>query len=132
MLFLLNQELIDLGDPVEALQEAGVAGDLKHLPSIAKIVALGQDAAFAAQGIEQAHPGIRRTLAAMFALSGQVNCALFLNPAHPQSPRDVAVRLAQAPLTTMAFLLSAQETGRLTAAVINHHVWRVAGGVAAA
>lgn len=132
MLFLLNQEVIDLGDPVEALQEAGVAGDLARMPTLAKIVALGQDAAFAAQGIEQAHPGIRRTLAALLGVSGEVNCALFLTTEKTVVARDVAVRLGQAPLTTMALLLSAQQSGRLTAQLINHHVWRVAGGVAAA
>ena len=131
MLFLLNQEVIDLGDPVETLRASGVA-DIMHLPSVAKLVQLGQDAAFAANGIEHAHEGIRRTLAAMLAMSGQANCALFLCPPKARSAREVAVRLGQAPLTTMAFLLSAQESGRLSATTINQHVWRVAGAEAAA
>ena len=131
MLFLLNQELIDLGDPVETLAACGVADALRQ-PSVPKLVALGQDACFAAGGIANAHPGIRRTLAAMMALSGQVNCALFLCPPAARTARDVAVRLGQAPITTLAMLLSAQAEGRLNAALINHHVWRVAGSEAAA
>ncbi len=131
MLFLLNQEVLDIGDPIETLVAGGIA-DVMHLPSIPKLVSLGQDAAFAAQGMEHAHVGIRRTLAAMLSMSGQVNCALFLPPAQARSARDVAVRLGVAPITTLAFLFTAQESGVLTAALINHHVWRVAGGAAAA
>jgi hypothetical protein len=129
MLVLLNQEIVDVGDPVETLAACGVA-DLRE-PSMAKLVALGQDAAFAAGGLERAHPGIKRTLAAYFALSGAVNCALFLPPPRARSPRDVAVRLGFAPLTTLAFLLSAQSSGTLSAALINSQVWQVAGGEAA-
>ena len=131
MLFLLNQELIDLGDPVEALQACGVA-DVMHLPSLAKMVSLGQDAAYAGNGMEGAHPSIRRTLAAMLAMTSQVNCALFLCPPKARSAREVAVRLGLAPITTLAFLASAQENGRLSPALINEQVWRVAGAVAAA
>ena len=131
MLFLLNQELMDLGDPVETLLASGAA-DAMNVPSLAKLVTLGQDAAYAGNGMEGAHPGIRRTLAAMLAMSGQVNCAMFLCPPQARSPREVAVRLGVAPITTLAFLLSAQDAGRLSAALINEQVWRVADGAAAA
>ena len=130
MLFVLNQEVLDLGDPCEALKACGV-GDLTRQPSLAKLVTLGQDAAFAGGGMEHAHAGIRRTLAAMLAMSGQVNCAMFLCPPRPRSAREVAVRLGFAPITTLAFLLTAQDSGRLNAALINQHVW-VAGNEAAA
>jgi hypothetical protein len=96
------------------------------------LVTLGQDAAFAGRGLENAHPGIRRTLAALFAASGEANCGLFLYPKGANSAREVAVRLGMAPITTLAQLKSAQDGGRLTAEMINHHVWRVAGGEAAA
>ena len=131
MLFLLNQELIDLGDPFETLQASG-GGEVKALPSLGKLVMLGQDAAFAGHGIEGAHLNIRRTLAAMLAMTGQVNCALFLCPPKARSPREVAVRLGMAPITTMAALALARDAGGLSAALINDQVWRVAGGVAAA
>jgi hypothetical protein len=129
MLVLLNQEVIDVGDPMEGLRACGVV-DMRT-PSIAKIVSLGQDAAFAAGGLDNAHIGIRRTLACFLAMSGEANCALFLCPLRPKSPREVAVRLAFAPLTTMVFLLSAQETGKLNANLINQHVWLAQAGAAA-
>jgi hypothetical protein len=128
MLVLLNQEIVDVGDPLETLIACGVAD--RREPSVAKLVALGQDAAFAAGGLEHAHPGIKRTLAAYFAMSGTVNCALFLPPPRARSPRDVAVRLGFAPITTMAFLLTAQNSGKLTPSLINGHVWQVTGAAA--
>lgn len=130
MLVLLNQEVVDVGDPIETLRECGVA-DLRA-PSTSRLVRLGQDATFAAKGIENAHPGIKRTLCAFFALSGEVNCALFLCPPKARSARDVAVRLGSAPITTMAFLLSAQSKGQLTPALVNHYVWKLASDEAAA
>ncbi|MGE0596605.1 MAG: hypothetical protein AB7P07_09565 [Hyphomonadaceae bacterium] len=130
MLFLLNQDLIDVGDPMEALQHLGLG--MRAPPSIAQLVKLGQDAAFAGAGIENAHEGIRRTLSALFCLSGQANCALFLVPPRARAPAEVTYRLAYAPLTTMVFLRSAQDAGKLNAALINEQVWRVAPGERAA
>lgn len=130
MIVLLNQEIIDVGDPAETLTQYGVA-DLR-MPTIAKVVALGQDAAYAAKGLENAHRDIRRTLAALLASSGEVNCALFLAPAAARSPREVAVRVGYAPILTLAYLLSAQQAGKLTPALINKHVWQLASGDAAA
>lgn len=130
MLILINEEVIDVGDPAETLRECGVADD--RTPAIARMVALGQDAAFAARGIEHAHPGIRRVLASYFALTGQVNCALFVCPPNAVSPREVAVRLGDAPFTTLVHLYSVQQEGKLSASMVNHHVWRLAPSVVAA
>lgn len=130
MIILLNQEVIDVGDPTQTLRRYGAA-DLR-LPSLAKVVALGQDAAYTAKGLEHAHVGIRHTLAALLAISGEVNCALFLCPPKAKSPRDVAVRVAYAPIMTLAYLLSAQQSGKLSPAMINQQVWQLASGEAAA
>ncbi|MES1199384.1 MAG: hypothetical protein ABUS48_05315 [Pseudomonadota bacterium] len=130
MLILLNQEVIDVGDPPTTLEALGLP-DARPI-TLAKLVALGQDAAFAAGGMENAHPGIRQTLAAFMGLTGDANCALFLCPPRARSPRDVAVRLGYAPITTMVFLLSAQQSGRLNAALINAQVWRLADAPTAA
>ena len=130
MLVLLNQVVVDVGDPLDTLQALRV-GDLRT-PSMAKLQRMGQDAAFAGKGLERAHNDLLRTLASYIALNGQANCALFVCPDQAKSARDVAVRFGLAPITTMALLLSEQQVGRLTPAVINHYVWRVAQGPAAA
>ncbi|HWA00144.1 MAG TPA: hypothetical protein VG841_07490 [Caulobacterales bacterium] len=124
MLVLLNLEMIDVGDPLATLRELGMA-EARPIGA-AKLVALGQEAAFSAGALENAHPAIRRALAAFMGLGGEANCALFLAPPGARTPRDVAVRLGLAPITTMAFLLSAQQAGKLNAAMINAQVWRLA------
>jgi hypothetical protein len=130
MLVLLNQAVIDVGDPLDMLQALRVS-DLRT-PSMAKLQRMGQDAAFAGKGLERAHEAVLRTLASYIALNGQANCALFVCPDRAKSAREVAVRFGLAPITTMAMLLSEQQAGRLTPAIINHYVWRVAQGPAAA
>jgi hypothetical protein len=130
MLVLLNQSVIDVGDPLETLKALRVTD--MNTPSMAKILRMGQDAAFAGRGLERAHGDLLRTLASYIALNGQANCALFLCPEKAKSARDVAVRFGLAPITTMAMLLFEQDAGRLTPTLINHYVWRVAQGPAAA
>jgi hypothetical protein len=131
MLILLNAHIYDVGDPVETLTGLGV--DPKRAPhDRAALVKLGQDAAFAGKGLENAHDGIRMTLASLFAVSGEANCCLFLYTPQMRSALDVAMRLAIAPITTLAHLKSTQDAGLLTPAMINHHIWKVVGGAAAA
>jgi hypothetical protein len=131
MLFLLNEAVIDLGDPCETLRACG-AGMVGRIPSLARLTRHGQEAAFAARDIAGAHENVQRALAALLVLTGEVNCALFLCPPKARSARDVAVRFALAPITTLAFLYSAQESGRLTPALINQNVWRLASAEPAA
>jgi hypothetical protein len=131
MLFLLNEDLIDLGDPLATLRACGV-GEPRRAPSLSSLTVHGQEAAFAGRGLGAAHPDVRRALAALFALTGRLNCALFVCPQRAVSAREVAVRYALAPLTTLAFLHAAQQSGRLNAALINHHVWRLASQAPAA
>ncbi len=131
MLFLLNEEMLDIGVPYETLAACGVRDSLRP-PSIAQIIAGAQEAAFAGRGLEHAHETIRLTLAAQLGLTGRVNCALIVCPPKARSPREVAVRLALAPITTLAYLQDQRRMGRLTAMLINREVWRLAGGAPAA
>lgn len=131
MLVLLNQEIIDVGDPMTTLQAIG-SSDFRGIPSVGQAVLRGQDAAFAARGLENAHEDVRRGLAAYVALAGPANCCIFLCPPNARSPRDVAVRLAEAPMDTLVYLWTLQQDGRLTAGLINHHVWNAMAGISAA
>jgi len=131
MLFLLNDRVLDLGEPVETLRRLGAA-DPARLPQPSAIVAMGQDAAFASANFAHGHPDLALSIAAMIALTSEANCALFVAPPRARSARQVGVQFAFAPLTTMAFLCDAQTRGALTAAMINTHVWRLAGRAGAA
>ncbi|MET0183323.1 MAG: hypothetical protein ABW199_10595 [Caulobacterales bacterium] len=131
MLFLLNDRVLDLGDPAETLQRIGTA-DPGRPPKMRAIIAMGQDAAFASANFQASHPDLALSIAAMVALISEANCALFVCPPRARSARQVGVQFAFAPLTTLAFLDDAQARGVLTAAMINGHVWRLAGRAGAA
>jgi hypothetical protein len=131
MLILMNQEVIDIADPLTTLQEMG-GFNLRGVPTVSQVVTHGQDAAFAAQGLENAHENVRMTLACLIALSGPANCGIFLYQPGMTSPRQVPVRLGEAPMDTLVYLLSAQQQGGLTAALVNRHVWAAAASVPAA
>ncbi len=131
MLFLLNDRVLDLGEPAETLLRLGTA-DPARLPRTSQIVAMGQDAAFASANFSQGHPDMMLSIAAMIALTSEANCALFVAPPGARSARQVGVQFAFAPLTTMAFLKDAESKGALTPAMINAHVWRLAGRAGAA
>ena len=131
MLFLLNDRVLDLGEPTETLLRLGTA-DPARLPRTSQIVAMAQDAAFASANFAHGHPDLARSIAAMIALTSEANCALFVAPPGARSARQVGVQFAYAPLTTMAFLKDAESKSSLTAAMINAHVWRLAGRAGAA
>ncbi len=130
MLILLNQEVVDVADPLTTLQELG-GTNIRGVPSVAQALMHGQDATFAAGGLENAHESVRMTLACLIALSGPANCGIFLFQAGLQSPRQVPVRLGEAPMDTLVYLLSLQQQGRLTPALVNRHVWAAANAPAA-
>ena len=130
MLFLLNEQVLDIGVPHETLEACGVKLPAR-LQGVAEAVAAGQEAAFAGNGLTQAHENVRLTVAARLGLTGRVNCALFLCPPKARSPREVAVRLGYAPITTLAYLAKQQDAGRLSPGLINREVWLAAGAPAA-
>lgn len=129
MLFLLNEEILDIEDPWESARvlKLGAAP-----PVLADVVGMGQMAAFGARGLENAHPEVRKMVASLLWSSGRVNCALLLCPAGAATAREVQVRLAYAPWTNMLTLWEEQLRGTLTPAMINGYVWRLAASVVAA
>jgi hypothetical protein len=130
MLVLLNQEVVDVADPFTTLQELG-GTTIRGVPTPNQAVIHGQDATFAAGGLENAHENVRMGLACLIALSGPANCAIFLFGPQLKSPREVPVRLGAAPMDTLVYLLSLQEQGRLTSALVNRHVWQAVSAPAA-
>lgn len=130
MLFLLNHRVLDLGDVGATLRACG--GDPRSVPATRKVIALGQDAAYATAGFTNGHNDLAVSIACMLSLAMQANCALFVCPAHARSPRDVLVQFAFAPLTTLAYLADVQTRAELGPALVNAHVWRLAGRAPAA
>lgn len=122
MLFLLNSQVLDIHEAIETLSvEAAV--ERRATPSLFSAVQLAQRAMFSAGSFEKADPAVVRRIAATIALSSEANVALFVVALNARSWRDVATRLASAPLTTMAHLWRLQKHGPLSAGVINRDVW---------
>lgn len=128
MLFLLNDEVLDIGLPHEVLEARGLGAGL----SAGGVMAFGRQTAFATMGLDKASPDERRGLAAMIATVTDANCALFVVPANALGPGDVAAALARAPLQTLVRLDSHQTAGRLAAGLVNAHVWSLVPRVDAA
>jgi hypothetical protein len=123
MLFLLNTELLDLQAETEALTREAVQ-ERRATPSLYRAVQLGQRVFFQNGGFQNADPRLVRRIGAAIGLASEANAAIFVFPqVVARSPREVAVRLGSAPLTTMAYLWTLQKRGPLTAGVINRDVW---------
>lgn len=122
MLFLLNTELLDLQAETEALTREAVE-QRRPTPSLFRSVQLGQRVFFQHGGFHNADPRLVRRIAAAIGLASEANAAIFVFPAVARSPRDVAVRLGSAPLTTMAYLWNLQKRGPLTAGIVNRDIW---------
>jgi hypothetical protein len=126
MLFLLNTEVLDLQAETEALTREAVE-ERRATPSLFRSVQLGQRVFFQTGGFQNADPRLVRRIAAAIGLSSEANAAIFMFPqVVVRSPRDVAVRLGAAPLTTMAYLWTLQKRGPLSAGVVNRDVWNQA------
>lgn len=130
MLFLLNDQVLDLAEEVERVRAELTA--TRSPPSLFKAVTLGQHVMFAGYSFRLVHPSAALRVAALIAMASDANAALFVRPETARRPQDVAVRLAAAPLTTLAHLQQYQREGALTAAQANAHVWRLASGASAA
>lgn len=124
MLFLLNDTVLDLGVAGETF--ARVGGGPPATARLGHGVRAGQEAMFAAGAFTRAHPDVAFAVAAEIALASEANAALFVRPAKVKGPQDVAVRLASAPLTTLARLLAHQNRFGPDPAYVNDQVWTLA------
>lgn len=121
MLFLLNDTVLNLGLPGDTFARAG--GGSPSAANLGHAVRAGQEAIFAAGAFTRAHPDIAFAVAAEIALASEANAVLFVAPPRVKRPEEVAVRLASAPLTTLARLLAHQSRVGPDPAFVNQQVW---------
>lgn len=126
MLFLLNDTVLDLGVPGDAFARLGRGSPLGA--RLGHAIRAGQEAMLAAGAFNRAHPDVAFAVAAEIALSSEANAALFVIPGGVKKPDEVAVRLASAPLTTLARLLAHQSRFGPDPALANQEVWTLAQG----
>ncbi len=128
MLFLLNDTVLDLGLPADTFARVGGGSPAKARMDHA--IRTGQEALFSAGSFANAHPDVAFAIATEIALSSEANAALFVVPMRARKPVEVAVRLASAPLTTLARLLVYQNRFGCDPAFVNQQVWNLAGAAA--
>ena len=130
MLFLLNDQVLNIGAEAEAVRAE--YGPRRRMPSLYQAVALGQQVMFAGGSFHEVHPSAALRVATLIALASEANAALFVRLINAAKPDDVAVRLASVPLTTLAWLEQHQPEGLLPPGMVNEHVWRLASSASAA
>jgi hypothetical protein len=128
MLFLLNDTVLDLGLPAEMFARVGGGTPVKARMDHA--ISAGQEALFSAGAFQSAHPDVVFAIAAEIALCSEANAALFVAPPRVRKPAEVAVRLASAPLTTLARIQAYQKRFGPDPAFVNQQVWNLAGAAA--
>lgn len=127
MLFLLNEQVLDLGAPELRLRElmGARAAQMERLAPRA-VTELGQDIYFNVPDGTAPDMKARTVLSCLIAMTIEADAAVFVKPPRAANPQQVAVRMATLPITTLSFLESMQEAGELTAKLINQTVWQQA------
>lgn len=127
MLFLLNEQVIDLDVPAQTLRErVGERADKLEKLTARAVMSLGQDMYFNLPNGKQPDEQARTVLACLVAMKIEADAALFVRPPNAQRPEDVAIRFATLPITTLSFLSMMQEVDMLTPRMINENVWEQA------
>jgi hypothetical protein len=127
MLFLLNEMVLDIGLPGDTFAKVGGSPAKARMDHAIKT---GQEALLAAGVFTNAHPDVLYAIAAEIALSSEANAALFVVPPRARKAAEVAVRLASAPLTTLARLQVYQNRFGTDPAYVNQQVWSLAASAA--
>ena len=125
MHFLMNDQVIEVGDPNKALQACRSLLTEVPLQNLRPqdAVALGQATFFSLPPRGRPDPMIAKALAALLNAKTEANAALFVKPVTAQSHSDVLVRLADIPLPTLAYLKAHQRGEALDPNLVNQSVW---------
>lgn len=124
LLFLLNEQVVDLDVPELRLRElVGQRADKLERLGPRGVMALGQEIYFNVPDGGQPDQKARTVLSCLIAITIEADAAVFVKPARATRPQHVAVRLATLPITTLSFLQSMQDAGMLTPRLINQTVW---------
>lgn len=130
MLFLMNDSVIDIGDPEMSLIDAvGVIGLRHDRLSARDVVEMGRQVWFKARGEPSA--AVQRAIAALIAMKLEADAALFIVPPDARGPADVKTRFASASTTLIAQMYARQNIGALTPREINEAIWAQASSQAA-
>ncbi|MFC7290908.1 hypothetical protein [Hirschia litorea] len=125
MLFLLNDQVLDVGDPRTTIRE--FSGQLTDIP-YAKLraphaISLGQALFYHCPADRKPSAGALRALGALIFEFTEANAALFVRPLNAKGPQDVQLRLAEVQLPVIANLFQQQTRKPLSPVLVNDCVW---------
>ncbi|MBI1339507.1 hypothetical protein GC169_04745 [bacterium] len=126
MLFLLNDEVLDLGDPPTRIAEARelIRQSEALRMSRRETLDLAKTAYFKATVPGRPPLRLRMLISALIAVKFEADAALFVKPANARVSNDVLSRLATTPMTLLAHLYQMQRLGPLEPDYVNDAVWR--------
>ncbi len=125
MLFLLNDQVLDIGDPLTTIREC--AGQLTDVPYQklrgSHAIGLGQALFYQCPPNQRPSQGALKALGALIVEYTEANAALFVRPINAKGPQDVQLRLAAVQLPVMANLFQSQKRQPLSPVLVNSSVW---------
>ena len=125
MLFLVNNRVLDIGNAA-ATAEQGVrllSDTPLHALRPHDAIEIGQAMFHSCDGSERPDDIPLKALAALIAEKSEANCALFVKPPNARVHTDVLVRLADVPITTLAYLQQMQTAEGCDVRMVNQAVW---------
>jgi hypothetical protein len=125
MRFLLNDALLDIGEPQRTLAETEcpVAPDRLRKMSRAELLSLVQGVFFLTPDFVREKPDKAVALAALVYLKTDANALLCVRTPQVKVAGDMPVRLAQMSLQVVADLARRENEGNLTPEAVDRAVW---------
>lgn len=125
MLFLMNDQVLDIGDPLTTVREN--LSQLTEIPfqriDAKATITLAQALFFHCPADKKPMPGALRALAGLITDHTEANAALFVCPPNASGPQQVQIRLAEVQLPVMANLFQLQKRQPLSPTLVNNSVW---------
>lgn len=126
MLFLFNDTLLDIPQPVEMLRDGRFPIPEKEFGRMrmGEIALLAKEEVFKDLNLPHTQPDVARNLCILLAAKSGANAALVGPPlGGARKPEQMGLRLAEVSLVTMSNLYQMQESGNLTPNHVNQAVW---------
>ncbi|MEP7210351.1 MAG: hypothetical protein ABI740_05895 [Alphaproteobacteria bacterium] len=127
MLFLLNDEVLDIGDPENTLVDTlGVIGVRHERLSARDVIEMAQQIYFRTGRGRDPTRNVRLAIASLCALKLEADAAMFIVPPDARTPDDVKFNSREAPLTMLAQMFAIQSAGGITPPLMKQTIWRSA------
>ncbi len=123
MLFLLNDEVLDIGDPEDTLIDTlGVSGVRHERPSGRDVVEMAQQVHFRTPRGRDPIRNVRFAIASLASL--KLDAAILVSPAGAGPAPDVQKRFSSVPLTMLAHKYAIQEADGAAPSRMHEAIWR--------